>query len=151
MWVDLRPALAAVAVAVGAAPCWAAKTHSAAEVVYARSDLDVALAPAHSRAEFEAWSAHHASSDENPFLRLSPGAQRRFMESLDSWAMGHGGAPETADIEAELTLSQAVRLLAVVGRQTIGIHFMPDIRVESDEDRVADAWRKAVLDAEDGE
>ncbi len=147
MWVYLKPALVAAAIVIGSTSVWAVKAPSAADVVYARSDLDVALAPAHNRAEFEAWSAHHSSPDENPFLRLSPGAQHRFVESLDSWAMAHGGAPDTADIEAELTLSQAVRLLAVIGRQTIGVHFMPDIRVESSEDRVADAWRKAVLGA----
>lgn len=151
MCTDLKHAMVALVVAVGFASAWTAKASCTTDSVYARSNLDEVLAPAHNRAEFEAWSARHTSLDENPFLRLSPGAKRRFLESLDSWAMRHGGAPETADIEAELTLSQAVRVLAVVGRQTIGIRFMPDIRVESHEDKVVDAWRKSVLDAEDDE
>jgi hypothetical protein len=139
----------AICGAADAAP--AAKPPTAGEVVMARMALDQALAPVHGRAQFEAWSARHPSIDENPFLALSAGSRHRFLEALDAGDVAQGAVPDPADLENELTLAQAVRLLAVVGAQTFGVLHMPDIRIESDADKVADAWRRAVETALEGD
>jgi hypothetical protein len=78
----------------------------------------------------------------NPLNQLSPDGRRRFLAGLDFDELSQGGFPDTFDIEAELTLSQAWRLLGLFGAQW-AVELMPDIRVESKDDRAIDQWRQA--------
>jgi len=92
-----------------------------------------------SRAELDEYMAQYTSSN-NPLSWLSPDARRRFLNDLEFSERGSMNFP-SADIEAELTLSQAYRIAALFGKQS-HLQFMPDIRVVSDEDRAVDAWRE---------
>lgn len=133
-------ALAAGAFAASAAP--AAAPPTAGEAIRLEMRIEARTAPIQDRAQFEAYVAANPSPRANPFRLLSADAQRRFVASLDFDAIRRGTAvPQAADIEAELTLSQAWRLLALVGQQW-EVVMMPDIRVETDDDRLVDDWRK---------
>jgi len=107
----------------------------------AAADFDRALAPIRSRAALDDYLAHnHAAS--NPFDALSPPARERFLASL---RFGPAGLASLRfdDLQAELTASQAYRLLALFGLQT-ALAGMPQIKVVSDEDRAVDTWRAGV-------
>ncbi|QNH11670.1 hypothetical protein [Xanthomonas sp. SI] len=89
-------------------------------------------APVHSAAQLAAYLAAPKGSG-SPLDSLSPAARARFVDSLK---FNEGGVTSFyyADIESELTGSQAYALLSLFGLQGT-LQFMPNIRVDSDSDR----------------
>jgi len=89
-------------------------------------------APVHSAAQLAAYLAAPKGSD-SPLDSLSPAARARFVDSLK---FNEGGVTSFyyADIESELTGSQAYALLSLFGLQGT-LQFMPNVRVDSDSDR----------------
>jgi hypothetical protein len=125
--------LAAPFVATAAAPVDAPSRPTA--------DIDRATAQIRTRAELDDFLAgNHAAG--NPFTALSPAARERFLASLKFGAKGAASAL-TSDLQTELSAAQAYRLLALFGLQT-ALAGMPALRVESDDDRVVEAWRSGV-------
>jgi hypothetical protein len=149
--VPLRAVLGGVALALAAsagaqtaptaqvAP--ALPAHPAAHDILALDhDIQTRTALLRTRAEFDAYMRANPTA-ANPVNLLSPEARRRFSAHTDFEFIARGGTPYLGDIEAELSISQAWRLLSLFGTQRAVI-FMPDIRVESDADRLVDTWRR---------
>lgn len=102
-------------------------------------------APIRGRADLEAWLPTASLGPDSPLAPLSPGGRRRFLASL----VFHDGdliGIDTADLEAELTLSQACRVLALFGRQGLIVN-LPEARIETDDDRAVAAWRALLAQA----
>ncbi|WP_139074420.1 hypothetical protein [Xanthomonas bromi] len=89
-------------------------------------------AQVHSDAQLAAYVAG-AKHEESPLNLLSPQAQMRFVNSLK---FNEGGVSSFyyADIESELSSSQAYDLLSVFGLQS-SLRFMGNIRVDTQRDR----------------
>lgn len=88
-------------------------------------------APVHSNALLAAHLMK-AKDSGSPLNLLSPTARARFVDSLK---FNEGGVTSFyyADIESELTSSQAYELLSLFGLQSM-LQYMPKIRISSDED-----------------
>jgi hypothetical protein len=135
-----RSILAAAAAGLGTAASRAvAADPSKGEILSLFNALGFATPLIKSRAQLDEYMAQYTSSN-NPLSWLSPAARSRFLNALEFSDRGLMNFPYR-DIEAELTLSQAYRIMALFGAQTF-LTFVPDIRVVSDEDRAVDAWRQ---------
>lgn len=91
------------------------------------------LARIKSEADLHAYLASMRAM-QTPLDRLSPGAKRRFIDSLVFTPNGLGSFTY-ADIRNELTLSEAYQLLALFGREATAASIR-GTRIESDEDRM---------------
>ncbi|WP_080932981.1 hypothetical protein [Xanthomonas albilineans] len=89
-------------------------------------------APIHSETGLAGYLAK-ANNADSPFNALSPAARKRFIDSLK---FNENGVTSFyyADIEAELSSSQAYALLSLFGLQDT-LRFMSKLRVDSDNDR----------------
>lgn len=102
-------------------------------------------APIRDREDLEAWLPAAGSMPASPLAPLSAGGRRRLLASL-VFRDGYWIGIDTADLEAELTLSQAYRVLALFGFQG-AIVDMPETRIETAEDRTVAAWRSELQQA----
>lgn len=91
------------------------------------------LAKIKSEADLQTYLASTRSM-QTPFDLLSPGAKRRFLESLVFTPNGLGSFTY-ADIRNELTLSEAYQLLALFGREATAASIR-GVRVESESDHM---------------
>ena len=137
----LAPAVGSSA-AAAPAETTSAPPPTVADAMSLMSVINTQTAPIRSRAQFDAYVRATRPAD-NPLRGLSADARRRFVASLDFAVIRQGGRPELADIEVELTLAQAWRLLSLIGVQH-WVRYLPDIRVETDDDRLIDEWRRLV-------
>ncbi|WP_080928053.1 hypothetical protein [Xanthomonas albilineans] len=95
------------------------------------STLRLRTAPIHSA---EGLTEYLAKADaSSPINLLSPAARKRFVESLRFNVSGVTSF-RYSDIEAELSASQAYRLLSLFGLES-KVSSMRKIRVDSEEDR----------------
>ncbi|HJR72089.1 MAG TPA: hypothetical protein VJ806_00430 [Luteimonas sp.] len=113
---------------------------SAAKDAQKQRSIDGALAPIKSSTDLRSYVLN--KQPNSPLNRLSPGAQKRFIESIQFNEKGVT-TYDYADLRAELTASQVYEVLALFGIQgTTAI--IPGLRVNSDADRAIMAPRGAV-------
>ncbi|MFN3842259.1 MAG: hypothetical protein ACK4RW_03220 [Rehaibacterium terrae] len=93
--------------------------------------LNFSVAPIKSEAELKAY-LRDGGTKKAPLSYLSKGAQQRFLRSITFNETGVTGY-RFDDIEAELTLSQAYAVLALIGDQH-NIKFLENARLETDLD-----------------
>jgi hypothetical protein len=90
----------------------------------------------------EDYAANDASS-VNPLAALSPRARRHFIASLRFGPQGLASF-STADLENELSVSEAYRLLALFGMQAT-VAVIPGLAVKTPEDVGLDTWRREAV------
>lgn len=104
-------------------------------------DVRLAMAPIRSRSELDAYLHAHPIG-ATPFAPLSPASRARFIDALifDD----HGGLISSPfrDVDAELTYTQAYRLLALFGRED-DLRSLSHLRIESARDRLLRDWTHA--------
>jgi len=96
-------------------------------------DVRLAMAPVRSRAQLAEYIARTPAA-ASPLARLSPHARDRFVASLVFNDKGLAGF-RYADLEDELTASEAYRLLALFGAEDI-VPRLTRLRVETPTDRM---------------
>lgn len=104
-----------------------------------RESVDAIAAPIHNASDLKTFMASHRGAD-NPLNALSPAARARLVESLD---FRNGGVASYyfADLEAELNLTQAFKILSLFGAQST-ITVLKHARVESESDLTLNQWRQ---------
>lgn len=113
--------------------------------VEALDEANWAAAPIHDADGLAAWLAGPGRLPGNPLAGLSDAGRRRTLASVRFLA--RFVAMDTSDVEAELTMSQAYRVLSLFGKQT-WITQLPEARIADDDDRAVDAWRKSLARAD---
>lgn len=106
-----------------------------------REMVDAVTAPIHNASDLRRFMATHHGAD-NPLSALSPAARARLVKSLD---FRNGGLASIyfPDLEAELTLTQAYKILSLFGAQST-ISILKHARVESESDVILDKWRQSM-------
>lgn len=110
-------------------------------------ELSNELAPIKSRAQLEAYARINRGVD-SPLSALSPGAQKRFLQSLVFSERGLASFDYT-DLRIELTATQIYQLLRIFGlERSIGV--IPNLRVLTPTDQlVIDAYQSIIFDYQD--
>jgi len=95
-------------------------------------DISVMLAPIRSKATLQEYLATHQKN--SPFAALSPGAKRRFVQSLRFSEKGLSGY-EYGDLQHELTVTQIYKLLSLFGVET-SASAIPGLKAKSKSDEL---------------
>jgi hypothetical protein len=90
------------------------------EFVEKKTQIEVEAAIVRTRQDLQTWVRFGAKS--NPFNKLSPAAKIRLIEKSTYDAKGLITSTYTADIEQELSPSEAYKLLTLLGAQSIAAH-----------------------------
>lgn len=101
-------------------------------------EVHLTMAPIRARADLDAYLHAHPIT-ETPFAPLSPASRERFFDALVFDPNGGLISSPFRDIDAELTYSQAYRLLALFGREG-DLPSLHHLRVESVNDRLLREW-----------
>lgn len=111
------------------------------------TQLNRQMAPIRSQSDFAIYMKRNSVASQNPYYLLSKAAQQRFAENLVFGSKGLASF-DYADIEAELTLSQAYRLLSLFGAQT-SLAVLPSFKIETETDQLVDSWRSRITPDDD--
>lgn len=96
--------------------------------------------------DLDAYLSGDGARASSPLAALSSAGRRRFLAAIQfngRFVVGFS----TADLEAELTMSQAYQVLALFGMQSQIVN-MPDAQIKDDGDRAIDAWRIVLKDSQ---